>query len=118
MPTQNSQNPSLDAFAHFKEVLDAAKAVPMSVQLRRQQLHLYGKVCREGPSLLRQVALEPNDCIPKQWHLPRRVGRPRLQWSSSVFALALRLANGSLDELREMVYDKLSWHKAVKQFSV
>ena len=100
-----------------QDVLQAAEVVPLSVQLFQQQLQLYGRLYREGAdSLVRQIALEDDGCTPKQWQVRRRVGRPRLQWSSSVFALALKLAEGSLESLRAMLDNAQDWKNAVKQF--
>ena len=67
---------------------------------------------------MRQIPLKDHDCLPQEWHLSRRRGRPRLQWCSSIFALALQLARGSLDELRKLLGEESKWKAAVKEFSI
>ncbi len=102
-----------------QRVLQTASAEQLSVQLLRHQLILYGKLYRRSwDNLVRQVALEPNNCTPWNWNTLRRVGRPRLQWNTSVYALALRLAEGSMNTLRALLSNPDTWKKSVSTFTV
>ena len=96
-------------------VMDYFDAKPLSHQLLARQLHLYGKLChRTQEDLKRQVALEPNDRIPRSWHPNRRVGRPCLRWTDCVFAEALQICEGSVTKFQNILSNPK--HNAWKQY--
>ena len=87
-----------------KIVLHRFGAQPLSLQLLGRQLLYYGRLAGQtNTSLPRNVALEASDVTPRFWNMRRCVGRPRLRWTCCVFAFAVQVAGGSVDELRQLL---------------
>ena len=100
-----------------KEVLQSFPTTPLSEQLLARQVRLYGKLVAESPSsLIRQVSLGPHGCRPKTWSSKRRVGRPRLQWTHCVYAVALAVAGGSEERMMALISSpqQNEWKRAVR----
>ena len=96
--------PSFVSRVSNKIVLDRFGARPLSTQLLQRQLLFYGKLAGQAnTSLPRSVALEPSDVTPRFWNMRRCVGRPRLRWTSYVFAVAVQVAGGNVAELRQLL---------------
>ena len=99
-----------------KAVLESTNQITLSKQLLANQLHLYGKIARLGKqSYLRQLLFEQDSLTPKRWQSRRRVGRPRLQWSTCVHAQALDIAGGDLSMLQTMLDDPNQWKTAISE---
>ena len=85
--------PSFVSRVSNKTVLGKAGTSPLSNKLLQRQLLLFGRVARQpSTSLLRQLTFEPGSLQPKRWNYKRKVGRPRLQWTSCVHSRAREAA--------------------------
>ena len=91
------------------KALEATGQRPLTRQLHRQQLLLYGRVARlpdEHP--MRMATFCPGGLRPAVDRYVRRVGRPRQAWASAVGKLALR-TTGGLRQLNETILDIPAW---------
>ena len=78
----------------------------------------FGKISNMGPdSLLRKITFDGDGVMSKDWHPRRRVGRPRLQWTTCVYALAYDIA-GDPAALADMLQNIGGgrWRNAVKKY--
>ena len=92
-------------------------AKPLSQQLLARQLLYYGRlVSQEDDSLVRAISLEPGSARPRCWNTRRCVGRPRLRWTTCVYAQALAVANGSENRLGQLLRSphQGAWKSAVQ----
>ena len=77
---------------------------------------LYGKVARQPVgSLMRDVTFCPGSLRPAVDRHVRKVGRPRLDWTSEVGKLALQAAGG-LRRLDTVIEDARTWPEVVEAF--
>ena len=84
--------------------------------LQKQQLLLYGRVARlNDGDLMRDVTFCPGSLNPAVDRFVRKVGRPRLAWTSLVGKLALEAAGG-LQRLEDTIFDSRSWQSVVEAF--
>ena len=86
MSTQSVRNSPIILFTRSnKTVFEKAGVVPLTEQILYRQLVLLGKAARSPPdSLLRKCAFVDDSLIPQVGRFVRRVGRPRLDWTSQV----------------------------------
>ena len=69
-------------------VLTTARADRLSEALRTRQTQSYERICSlPNGSYLRSLVCQPGTSTPRQWHLVRRRGRPKLQWAHCVYRL-------------------------------
>ena len=101
------------------DVRERARAPPLSSILLERQLGLYGKLARDSAeSLPRRMVFEdiqPTSCLPRNWKSPRARGRPRLQWTTYLYAEALAVAGNDPDTLQSLLQNPSEWHAAVRQ---
>lgn len=98
------------------QVLQRTGQQRLSAELERQQLLLYGKVARlRNNDLMREVALCPGTLRPATDRYVRKVGRPRLDWTTEVGKLALHAA-GSVSSLEASIAVESSWKNLVGDF--
>ena len=98
------------------QVLQRTGQQRLSTELVRQQLLLYGKVARlRGDDLMREVALCPGSLRPATDRYVRKVGRPRLDWTTEVGKLALEAA-GNMASLEASIAVESSWKNLVGTF--
>ena len=110
--------PSFISRVSNKSVLALASRKPISRQLLRQQLLLYGKIARmDHGTYIRQVLFDGSLNI-RRWHGRRRVGRPRLQWSSCVHAHAVAAAGNNELKLKALLASTRedSWNRTVLEY--
>ena len=78
---------------------------------------LFGKIARMGPGeLMRDVTFCPGSLRPATERYVRKVGRPRLEWTSGVHRMAEVAAGGTLS-LDAAVADKNVWRSAVEAYA-
>ena len=100
------------------DVLLKSGAKPLSKALIKQQLLLFGKVAREPEeSPLRKSVFQGNTLDPVLGRYVRRKGRPRLEWTSEVFKLAVQAA-GDYSKLCKSVQSSTDWKSIVGAFIV
>ena len=100
------------------EVRAVAGRPPLSQIILASQLQLYGRVAtlRED-SLVRKVAIEPGGIRPQCFAHARRQGRPRLQWSTNVYAHAFNAAGGAAELSRLLTpAARAEWQRAVRSY--
>ena len=84
--------------------------------LQKQQLLLYGRVARlDDGDLMRDTTFCQGSLHPAVDRFVRKVGRPRLAWTSLVGKLALEAAGG-LKNLQDTIYDPSAWNNVVETF--
>ena len=99
-----------------KTVLDRASQRPLTRLLEKEQLLLYGRAARAAEdSIMRSSTFCPGSLRPACDRYVRRVGRPRLEWTSQVQRLALAAA-GSWDQLSTKVQNKEAWTTCVGEY--
>ena len=100
-----------------RRVLEIAGWPILSQQLLSKQLNLYGKIYRmDGSSLVQKMTFKDDSSNAQCWGTKRRVGRPRLQWSSCVRADAVAIAAEHALDLEEVMGSKTLWEKAVRSY--
>ena len=99
-----------------KTVLDLTGQTPLSQQLFKRQIKLFGEVARapEG-SVIRQATFCPGSLRSAADRYVRKRGRPRLEWVTEVQKLAYRAA-GSMVSLEANIGCKKSWGIVVDQY--
>jgi hypothetical protein len=98
-------------------VLQTVGEKPLSRQLERQQLQLFGRVARQDDEgLMRQATFCPGSLQPATERYVRKQGRPRLEWTSAVYKLALQAAGG-MQQLQDHIGNERSWRNVVDTFS-
>ena len=97
-------------------VLRTAGAEAASVQLRRRQLRLLGKVIRQPEgTAMRDVSFCPGHSFrPATDRYVRVRGRPRMEWIRTVLPHGLRIA-GSLQGLEDTASNEPYWRRIVKE---
>ena len=97
-----------------RDVLEATGQGLFSSALHMQQLLLFGKAARspEG-SIMREAAFCPGSLRPTTDRHVRKVGRPRLEWTSEVHKLAL-LAAGGAATLEACIMSPARWRRIVE----
>ena len=96
-------------------VLQLTSQRSLSTELKRQQLILYGRVARLGDGdLTRDVTFCPGTLRPAAHRYLRKVGRPRLDWTTEVGKLAVQVAGEG--NLEAVVADESRWRNAVGNF--
>ena len=98
------------------KVLDVTGQRPLTVLLQKQQLLLYGRVARRSDEdIMRASTFSPGTLRPATDMYIRKVGRPRLAWTSEVGKLAIQAAGG-LQRLEETIKDEHAWRNVVETF--
>jgi len=98
-------------------VLQTTSQKPLTRALERQQLLLYGRVFRQPTgSCIRDVTFCPDSLRPAVDRYVRKVGRPRLDWTSEVANLALQAAGGTR-RLDSVIGESSRWHEVVESCS-
>ena len=90
----------------------------LSHTLMERQMQLYRRLVSEPEtSLPRRIAIEPVGFKPITFAHRRNRGRPRLQWSTCVYALALDVAGGAA-ELTRLLHPSATtgWREAVRRY--
>ena len=97
-----------------------ACAEQLSNSVNQRQLLLYGRLTAlPQSSYVRRAALDADTIAPKQMNLWRKHGRPRLAWSTVVYAYALHICDNS----EQLLHDLLpgvdgnfpAWRRRVEQ---
>ena len=109
--------PSLVSRISNDSVMESAGARPLSEAVLRQQLLLYGKICRmPSTSLVRSISIEPGSPLARTWSGRRRRGRPRQTWNACIRHHALRAAWAQGRTLDELVAQVPIWVNAVSTY--
>ena len=98
------------------DVLQRAGFEAASVQLRKRQMIMLGKVLRQPQeSDMREATFSPSSSLqPVTDRFVRRTGAPRKEWVRSVLPDALRLAGGS-EKLSAAIANASQWRQQVHQ---
>jgi len=98
------------------KLLETTKQLPLTRSLEKQQLLLYGKVARQKEgSLMRECAFCPGSLRPATDRYVRKVGRPRLDWTTEMYKMATQAA-GAGRRLEDVVQDAGAWKSCVQAF--
>ena len=98
------------------KVLEVTSQQPLTKALERQQLLLYGRVARQpAGSLMRDVTFCPDSLRPAVDRFVRKVGRPRLDWTTRVAKLAVEATNGP-HHLDTAIGEASRWKEVVETF--
>ena len=95
------------------------KCRTQSVQLQKRQMGLFDKIALTRTILLRSVTFKDNSLSPHTWHVHRRRGRPRLQWTSTMHAGALEVArcvDRTIEALLGPDANLKTWNEAVNHY--
>ena len=96
-----------------KQVLDQAHQYPLTHQLHRQQLLLFGRIARAPDSdLRRRLTFCPGSMRPATDRYVRRVGRPRLEWAAQIMRLADAVWTGH-GQLERLIGNETIWRTEV-----
>ena len=99
----------------FDEKVIEQLVLVLTSELLSKQLSLYGNIFRmDAYSLVRRMTFKDDTANAQRWDTKRRVGRPRLQWSSCVRAPADAIATGHGCGLEELMAHRTSWEKAAR----
>ena len=96
------------------DVLGQAGGQKASAMLLSKQLHFMGELARrEDTDVLKRCVFEPGTLRPRACQGPRKRGRPKDRWTTSLHQEAVRAA-GSIDRLMTLWQDtpaaKSAWH--------
>ena len=95
------------------KMLQTTSRKPLTKTLEKQQLLLYGRVFRQpAGSCMRDVTFCPGSLRPA---VVRKLGRPRLEWTTEVAKLALQAAGG-IRLLDDAIVDANRWQGVVESF--
>lgn len=100
-------------------VLLRAHSRPLSQQMLEQQLIYFGKVAlRSEEDPTRQHLFEPGSLEPRRLHGTRRVGRPRLEWTTQIHGKAVEVAGckENLQNLLRVATNIGVWKSAVYEY--
>ena len=88
-----------------------------TIQLRRRQLLLFGRVARAPEEdLRRKLTFCSNSLRPATYKYVRRVGRPRLEWAQKLLEVAIATW-GPEHKIKQLVMDENVWsHEVAKHF--
>ena len=99
-----------------KKVLESTSQRPLTSLLHKQQLLLYGRVARQSDGEpMRDVTFCPGSLRPAADRFVRKVGRPRLEWTTEVGKLASQAAGG-FPNLPSTIMDASRWWNAVETY--
>ena len=85
-------------------MLEAARDVTLSSRILTQQVQLCSKYARlPNDAVPRRYLFEDTTFNARTWLGPKRRGRPRSGWVKQVYAEALRLADGNVQNLQRML---------------
>ena len=95
-----------------QHVFDAAGVVPVSLQIEKQQLKLFGQVARSAEgNPMRQDVFVGRTLHPQIAQHIRRVGRPCLNWTEEVIRRgAARCGGHSNFERMVTTYSQVEWN--------
>ena len=94
-----------------EQVRQIAGVQPLSKDIRKSQLHLFGRILTDpGKKLLKDVAFYNGSHVPVTAAFIRRVGRPRQTWTDQLLQIARQHAGDGLDTA---LASKHSWREAV-----
>ena len=97
-------------------MLVTTKQMPLTRSLEKQQLLLYGKAARQKEeSLMRECAFCPGSLRPATDRYVRRVGRPRLDWTTEMYKMATQAA-GAGRRLEDVAQDAGARKSCVQAF--
>ena len=100
-------------------VFAKASSKPFSIQLRRQQLLLWGRIAAENDGdVTRESVFIASSTLPKETVGKRRVGRPRHIWAIELRRLALTIAGSeaALHNMLSVHRDARSWSKILNEW--
>ena len=102
-------------------VFERAGCRPFSAQLLEQQLMFLGTIARRSDDdPVRRCVFKPGGTTPKAPEKTRKRGRPAQTWSTVVLPLALQVARGCHNKLKEMLStgakERRTWRAAVHRF--
>ena len=102
--------------ANHARVLETTGQKPVTHLLKKQQLLLYGRVARQrDDEMMRSATFCPGSLRPAVDMFVRKIGRPRLDWTSEVGKLALQAAGG-MQQLQKKLADEREWRSVVESF--
>lgn len=97
-------------------MLDVTKQPSLQMMLEKRQLLLYGAVARQGnTNPMRVATFVPGTLEPATNRYVNVIGRPRLNWTSEVGKLALKVSGG-LKQLQENLFDSDSWRNLLETY--
>ena len=97
-------------------VLQTTSQKPLTKALEKQQLLLYGRVFRQPTgNCMRDVTFCPGSLRPAVDRYVRKLGRPRLEWTTEVAKLALQAAGG-IRFLDVAIGEANRWQRVVESF--
>ena len=97
-------------------VLEITRQLQLTRSLEKQQFLLYGKAARQKEgNTMRDCAFCPGFLRPATDRFVRKVGRPRLDWTTEMYKLASQAA-GIGNRLEDVVLDASVWESCVQDF--
>ena len=100
-----------------KRVLQQSGQKSYSSQLLRQQLVLFGKICRSHDTdALRQLTFQPSSPRPATDSCKRPVGRPRHGWTKELYR-KIRCRFSSDQRLYEAAREQIKWREFCAEFA-
>ena len=98
-----------------KEVLKRSEQAAYTTQLLKKQLMLFGRIARaHNDDPLRSLTFCSGSLTPTTSKYVRRVGRPRHEWASQLYTVAVDLAGGT-DKLEHLVRDTAAWRSTIEK---
>ena len=112
---------SMVSHVNNAHVLQQAAEKPLSQTVLARQLLFYGRLAGLSEhSMLRNSVLQPDSPTPKQFLNKRRQGRPRLAWSSVLYAHAVSAIGGRPEALQDILCGRDAsmtvWRTVVKEY--
>ena len=72
--------------------------------IKSATLKLFGRIaCNPTESMMRRIIFDGEGILLKQWRFCRKRGRPRLQWSTAIHAIAENLMSESDMNLQDII---------------
>ena len=94
------------------KVLEAAGVPPLSKQLLKQQLLMFGRIARARPSDPLRIATFNVGLFPAASRYVRRIGRPRNEWATMLHKEALMMD----PDFESTLYNAAEWKRAVHRY--
>jgi hypothetical protein len=95
-------------------VLTSARQIPLSATLQQTAVRWLGHVFRmSDTSFIKKIHFEGG--LPKQWHVLKRPGAPRANWTNTYWSMAGKLAEAENLPIRSLLGNKMLLARVVKR---